>query len=118
MAFQPNLWVGNELLTRDAFHVSSQARQTQTLFIQHETEDDYLLKGSTWLHVREPRPEEQNHLEREPSLFNPPQETQPFISANNLFSQILDKHSCPRAAWLRAPAKKWPVWQSLGGQIL
>lgn len=38
------------------------ARQALTLFIQHETEDYYLPKGSTWLHVSDSCPEDQNHF--------------------------------------------------------
>lgn len=50
------------------------AKQALTLFIQHETEDCYLLKGSTWLHVWDPCPKDQNHFKRETSLFDPQQE--------------------------------------------
>lgn len=81
------------------------ARQALTLFIQHETEDYYLLKGSTWPHVWDSCPEEQNRFNREPPLFDPQQKKTAI--------QILQQFGF----WTTAAGYKFAVSENLRTQI-
>lgn len=73
--------------------------------MQHETEDYYLLKGSTWLGVRDSCPED-GAISRENSQSLTPDPC--------LVSQIFDNHSRLRARLLKEQALTFSVTEFEG----
>lgn len=94
------------------------ARQALTLFIQHETEDYYLLKGSTWLHVWDSCPEDQNLFKREPSLFDPRQKNTAIHILQQFNVSDPWQPLAPGGSTVKRARYKFTMWQSLRGQIL